>query len=83
MAKLVINKMHDKYNKLLKIVLNMTHIFQPLDLTVNRTANTYMNKQFTNCYSAYIDLKLDIDKDFESISIQLKMSVFKSLQRKK
>lgn len=80
MTKPVIDKINDNYIKLVKIPPNMTHIFQPLDLTVNGAAKAYMKKRFTEWYSACIVQELDNGKDVESISIQLKMSVLKPLQ---
>ena len=81
MTKPVIDKMHDNYIKLEKILPNMTHIFQLLDLMDDRAAKVYMKKRYTGWYSACFVQELDDVIDIESISIQLKMPVLKPLQR--
>jgi len=57
----------------------MTHLFQPLDLTVNGAAKAYMKKRFTGWYSRCIIEELDRGKSVDSIDIPLKMSVLKPL----
>ena len=47
MTKPVIDKMAENYIKLVKVPANMTRIFQPLDLIVNRSAKVFMKKRFT------------------------------------
>ena len=37
----------------------MTNIFQPLDLTVNGSAKSFMKRKFTEWYSAEIGTALD------------------------
>ena len=56
----------------------MTHIFQPLDLTVNGAAKVYKKKQITEWHN----IGIVQERYVESISIQLKMSALKSLQGK-
>jgi len=65
--------------KLVKVPANMTHLFQPLDLTVNGAAKAYMKKRFTGWYSRCIIEELDRGKSVDSIDIPLKMSVLKPL----
>ena len=80
MTKPVINKMSESYMKLVKVPANMTQIFQPLDLTVNVSVKVFMKKRFTKQYSRCIAQELDNGKDIDSIDIQLKMFILKSLQ---
>ena len=43
------------YNiELVAVPANMTHFFQPLDLTVNGSAKKYMRKQFIVYYSSAV-----------------------------
>ena len=74
MTKPVIDKMAENYIKLVKVPANMTRIFQPLDLIVNRSAKVFMKKRFTEWHSRCIVQELDNGKD-----IQLKMSILKPL----
>ena len=45
---------------------NMTHFFQPLDLTVNGVAKEYMKKEFTVHYSSSVKQQLDNGKNFKT-----------------
>lgn len=58
---------------------NMTHIFQPLDLTVNGFAKKFMKKKFNDWYSTQITMQLDEGKLFHDIDIPLKLSILKPL----
>ena len=53
----------------------MTQIFQELDLKANRFAKVFIKKRFIECYSCCIVPELDVDKNVDSIDIQLKMSM--------
>ena len=79
MTKLVIDKIAENYIKPVKVPAKMTRVFQPLDLTVNGSAKAFMKKRFSEWYSRCVMQELDIGKDVDSIDIQLKMSVLKSL----
>ena len=43
----VIQKLCDNHIKLVRVPPNMTHLFQPLDLTVNGAAKSYLKRRFT------------------------------------
>ena len=49
---------------------NMTHFFQPLDLTVNGSAKQFMQKQYITYYSDAVKKKLERGK-IEEIEIDL------------
>ena len=57
----------------------MTNIFQPLDLTVNDSAKSFMKRKFTEWYSAEIGTALDEGIPLDVIEIKLKLSVLKPL----
>ena len=56
---------------------NMTHFFQPLDLTVNREAKTFIKDQFTSWYSAQIQSQLDSGVVVDDVDVELRLSVLK------
>lgn len=55
---------------------NMTHFFQPLDLTVNKVAKNFIKKSY---YSGVIQQGLQEGKDLENIEVDLRLSVIKPL----
>ena len=56
----------------------MTNIFQPLDLTVNGSAKSFMKRRFTEWYSAEIGTALD--EGIQTLDdIEIKLSVLKPL----
>ena len=61
---------------------NMTHFFQPLDLTVNGCAKQRMRKQFVTYYSSAVKQQLDSGKQLEDIEVDFHLSVLKPLHAK-
>ena len=78
MTKLVFDKMAENYIKFVNVP-NVTQIVQQLDLTANRFAKVFIKKRFIECYICCTVPELDIDKNVDSIDIQLKMSILKPL----
>jgi len=69
-----------KHNIFLVLVpSNMTHIFQPLDLTVNHHCKQFMRNLFTEWYSKQIEKELSLNKEIEDINVQLKLTTIKPL----
>ena len=68
-----------KCNKifLLRVPANMTHIFQPLDLTVNGHFKQYMKEKFSTWYSEQILLALENGEKLENINISSTITVLK------
>lgn len=58
---------------------NMTHFFQPLDLTVNGAAKKMTKKSFVKYYSDTILKQLESGKQMEDIEVDLKLTVLKPL----
>ena len=60
-----------------QVPANMTHLFQPLDLTVNGSAKVFLKAKFTEWFSQKIEENLSEGKDLEDIDIPLTLSVLK------
>ena len=65
-----------------KVPPNMTHLFQPLDLTVNKFAKDYMKQKFSEWFSRQIDLGFDNGQELDDIKIDYRLSVLKPLHDK-
>ena len=57
----------------------MTHLFQPLDLTVNMVAKDFTNKKFSEWFSRHISIGLENGRELEDIKIDYRLSVLKPL----
>ena len=75
----VVNEMKEHDIVMYQIPANMTHLFQPLDLTVNGSAKAFLKAKFTEWLSQKIEEGLSEGKDFEDIDIPLILSVLKPL----
>ena len=58
---------------------NMTHIFQPLDLTVNGYVKKFTRGKFNDWYSGQIINQLDAGKPLHDIDVPLRLSLLKPL----
>ena len=65
-----------------KVPANMTNLFQPLDLTVNGYAKSYIKKLFTEWFAKQITDGVHSGKDPGSIEVPLQLSILKPLQAK-
>ena len=65
--------------KVVKVPANMTHFFQPLDLTVNGSTKNFMRKKFVTWYAEEIKKQMDAGVPAESIDVNLKLSSLKAL----
>ena len=61
---------------------NMTHLFQPLDLTVNGHCKKFMKNEFAKWYMQQVDNALQVGKKLEDINIEFRLSVIKPLHAK-
>ena len=48
----------------------MTHIFQPLDLTVNKHFKTFLKNLYFEWYSSQIEKELSLGKKVEDVNVQ-------------
>ena len=67
---------------LVKIPPNMTHIYQPLDLTVNSSAKAFFKRKFAEWYSKEIHKQLVEGKEIDQVDVVLRLSVLKPLHAK-
>ena len=65
-----------------RVPANMTNLFQPLDLTVNRSFKAFMKKKFTEWFSKQIADEMDKGIQLEDIDIKLQISILKPLHAK-
>ena len=65
--------------ELVPVPANMTHFFQPLDLTVNRAAKNFIKKEFVSYYSGAIQQGLNEGKALEDIQVDVRLTVIKPL----
>jgi len=61
---------------------NMTHLFQPLDLTVNGHCKKFMKKKFLEWYTQQVDKALQTGVKVENINIEFKLTTIKPLHAK-
>ena len=71
-----------KFSRTMKIPPNMTHLFQPLDLTVNKVAKDFMKKKFSEWFSRQISIGLENGQELEDIQIDCRLSVLKPMHAK-
>lgn len=58
---------------------NMTHLLQPLDLTVNGYAKKYTRRKFNDWYTTQIGMQLDEGKSLQDITVPLLLSHLKPI----
>ena len=69
MTDAVKENLHSLHLELVPVPANMTHLFQPLDLTVNGAAKSFMRKQFCTYYSSEVKKQLQSGKQLEDVEI--------------
>ena len=60
--------------ELVTVPANMTHFFQPWDVTVNGAAKRYMKKEFAVYYSSSVKQQLDSGKKLEDIDVDFRLT---------
>ena len=65
-----------------KVPNNMTQLFQPLDLTVNRHSKKFIKNEFAKWYMQQVDNTLQVGTKLEDINIEFCLSVIKPLHVK-
>ena len=61
---------------------NMTQLFQPLDLTVNKHCKSYLKRLFSEWYAQQIENQLSLGKKVEEIKIEFRLTTLKPLHAK-
>ena len=75
----VVNEMKEHDIVICQVPANMTHLFQPPDLTVNSSAKAFLKAKFTEWFSQKIEEGLSEGKNLEDIDIPLTLSMLKPL----
>ena len=65
--------------ELVPVPANMTHFFQPLDLTVNGSVKKFMRKKFVTYYSREVKNQLDNGAALNDVEVDLRLSKIKPL----
>ena len=65
-----------------KIPPNMTHVFQTLDLTVNKFAKDFMKGMFSTWFSRQLSLGLENGVELDDIEVDYRLSFLKPLHAK-
>ena len=79
MTEPVINILKEYNICLIKVSVNITGIFQPLDLTVNRSAKSLFKRKFTQWYLSQIQRGMESGKDIDQIEVKLNLTTLKPL----
>ena len=66
----------------MRVPPNMTHVFQWLDLTVNKFVKDFMKGKFNTWFSRQISLGLENDVELDDIGVDYRLSVLKPLHAK-
>lgn len=65
-----------------KVPPNMTNLFQPLDLTVNKIAKNFTKQKFADWFTRQINIGLESGQELDDIEIDYRLSVLKPLHAK-
>ena len=61
----------------MQIYVNMTHLFQPMDLMVNNQCNIFMKNKFGEWFAKKVENSLKLGLKVEEINIQLRLTTKK------
>ena len=82
MTEEVTSLLHDNNVLLVRVPSNMTHLFQPLDLTVNGHCKAYMKSKFAEWYRKQMENALFQGKQVDEIDITFRLTTVKPLHAK-
>ena len=75
-----VNHLFENLNiKVVYVPANMTHFFQPLDLTVNGSAKNFMKKKFVTWYAKEVKKQMEAGVSVDSIEVNLKLASLKAI----
>ena len=75
----VLKNLEDNNILATKVPPNMTHFFQPLDLTVNKVAKDFTKDKFLEWFSGQVSIGLENGQELEDIEINYRLSVLKPM----
>ena len=78
----VISLLRDNNIHYILVTNNMTKLFQPLDLTVNKHCKSYLKRLFLERYAQQIENQLSLGKKVEEIKIEFRLTTLKPLHAK-
>ena len=58
---------------------NLTHVFQPLDLTINGNTKEFLKNKFSDWYASQITNKLEKGEDVYEIEVKTTLTVMKPM----
>ena len=79
MTPMVLNFYKECNIEVVFVPANMTHLLQPLDLTVNGYVKKFTRGKFNSWYSSQIRNQLDVGKQLHDIDVPLRLSLLKPL----
>ena len=79
MTPMVLNFYKECNIEVVFVPANMTHLLQPLDLTVNGCVKKFTRGKFNSWYSSQIRNQLDAGKQLHDIDVPLRLSLLKPL----
>ena len=78
----VISLLRDNNIHYILVTNNMTQLFQPLDLTVDKHCKSYQKQLFSEWYALQIENQLSLEKKVEEIKIEFRLTTLKPLHAK-
>ena len=78
----VISLLRDNNIHYVLVPNNMTQLFQPLDLTVNKHCKSYLKRLFSEWYAQQIENQHSLGKKVEEIKIEFCLTTLKPLHAK-
>ena len=61
---------------------NMTHIYQPLDLTVNRSCKAFLRKESQNWFAGQVQQQIQNGCEAKQVKVDLRISILKPIEAK-
>ena len=75
----VLKKLASLNIAILSVSANMTHFFQPLEITINREAKRFMKDKFTTWYSDEVKQQIESGGDSTNINVDPTITVLQPL----
>lgn len=75
----VLKKLASLNIAIVSVFANMTHFFQPLEITINREAKRFMKDKFTTWYSDEVKQQIESGGDSTDINVDPTLTVLQPL----
>ena len=73
---------HKRNGKMVPVPSNMTHIYQPLDLAVNRSCKEFLLKESQHWFAGHVQQQIQNGCEAEQVKVDLRISILKPIQAK-